>query len=156
MEKKMTTPRWRLTVDSYLVIVLLVFADVMAFNQAATQSAIDANWQMVFWGLFVAGAAETLRRIFRRRIDAIATFVVSAAGFLGWYWDWSKAILAILTLLGAAIVGLEALRKFNGAAAELERLGAEPDSHSPQRTLGGVLFFQTFVMVGFAFTALLA
>jgi len=152
----MTTPRWRLTIDSYLIIVLLVFADVMAFNQAATQSAIDANLQMVFWGVFVAGAAETLRRIFRRRLDAIATFVVSAAGFLGWYWDWSNEMLSLLTVLGAALVGLEALRKFKGAAAELERLGAEPDSHSPQRSLGGVLFFQTFVMVGFAFTSLIS
>lgn len=152
----MTTPRWRLTIDSYLIIVLLVFADVMAFNQAATQSAIDANLQMVFWGVFVAGVAETLRRIFRRRLDAIATFVVSAAGFLGWYWDWSNEMLSLLTLLGAALVGLEALRKFKGAAAELERLGAEPDSHSPQRSLGGVLFFQTFVMVGFAFTSLIS
>lgn len=146
---------WRLTIGSYVVLVLLAFADIMAFNQAATQSAIDANLQMVVWGLGVAGLAETLRRVFRRRIDAVFPFLLSIAAFIGWQWEWPKGILAGLTVLGAVIVGAEALRKLRGAAVELER-AAEPDSYSPQRSMGWILFFQTFVMVGFAFTAFMA
>ena len=100
-------------------LLLLVLADVLAFNQFATQSATDAILQIVVFAVGGAGLFEFLRRVLcctsaTGRRSAIVPGVLSAAAFIAWRLHAPVGWLVIITIASAAFLGTIAVRSLWG------------------------------------------
>ena len=100
-------------------LLLLVLADVLAFNQFATQSATDAIFQIVVFAVGGAGLFEFLRRVLcctsaADRWSAIVPGVLSAGAFIAWHMHAPVGWLVIITIASAAFLGTIAVRSLWG------------------------------------------
>ena len=100
-------------------LLLLVLADVLAFNQFATQSATDAILQIVVFAVGGAGLFEFLRRVLcctsaTGRRSAIVPGVLSTAAFIAWRLHAPVGWLVIITIASAAFLGTIAVRSLWG------------------------------------------
>ena len=100
-------------------LLLLVLADVLAFNQFATQSATDAILQIVVFAVGGAGLFEFLRRVLcctsaTGRRSAIVPGALSAAAFIAWRVHAPVGWLVIIMIASAAFLGTIAVRSLWG------------------------------------------
>ena len=100
-------------------LLLLVLADVLAFNQFATQSATDAILQIVVFAVGGAGLFEFLRRVLcctsaTGRRSAIVPGALSTAAFIAWRLHAPVGWLVIITIASAAFLGTIAVRSLWG------------------------------------------
>jgi hypothetical protein len=100
-------------------LLLLVLADVLAFNQFATQSATDAILQIIVFAVCGAGLLEFLRRVLccdsaAGRWSAIFPGVLSAGAFIAWRMHAPVGWLVIITIASAAFLGTIAVRSLWG------------------------------------------
>ena len=125
-------------------LLLLVLADVLAFNQFATQSATDAIFQIVVFAVGGAGLFEFLRRALCctsavDRWSAIVPGALSAGAFIAWHMHAPVGWLVIITIASAAFLGTIAVRSLWGP--ESSKL---PES---VQLLGLLCLAQTIVLV---------
>lgn len=100
-------------------LLLLILADVLAFNQFATQSATDAILQIVVFAVGGAGLFEFLRRVLgctsaAGRWSAIVPGALSAGAFIAWLLHAPVGWLVIITIASAAFLGTVAVRSLWG------------------------------------------
>jgi hypothetical protein len=100
-------------------LLLLVLADVLAFNQFATQSATDAIIQIIVFAVGGAGLFEFLRRALCctstvDRWSAIVPGALSAGAFIAWRMQAPVGWLVIITIASAAFLGVIAVRSLWG------------------------------------------
>jgi len=100
-------------------LLLLVLADVLAFNQFATQSATDAIIQIIVFAVGGAGLFEFLRRALCctstvDRWSAIVPGALSAGAFIAWRMQAPVGGLVIITIASAAFLGVIAVRSLWG------------------------------------------
>jgi membrane protease YdiL (CAAX protease family) len=100
-------------------LLLLVLADVLAFNQFATQSATDAIVQIIVFAVGGAGLVEFLRRALCctsavGRWSAIVPGALSAGAFIAWHMQAPVGWLVIITITSAAFLGIIAVRSLWG------------------------------------------
>ena len=117
-----TSARVLAAIDRTLTVVVLVgiaLADVLAFNQLATQSPIDGILQLTVVGIGFAGAVEAIRRLafgagLVDRLLAVPVASLSIAALLGWRANWPTGADVVLCSLAAVllvIVGLRSLAR---------------------------------------------
>ena len=100
-------------------LLLLVLADVLAFNQFATQSPTDAILHIVVFAVGGAGLFEFLRRGLcctsaTGRRSAIVPGALSTAAFIAWRLHAPVGWLVIITIASAAFLGTIAVRSLWG------------------------------------------
>jgi fatty-acid desaturase len=131
-------------------LVFLVFADVLAFNQIATQSATDVILHIVVFAIGGAGIFEFLRRVLCSRSasirwTAIIPAALSLAAFGAWRAQAPVCWFVLITLAATAFLAVITIRSF---------WGSENDEDSESIQLIGLLCLaQTIV---FAYVAALA
>ena len=101
-------------------LLLLVLADVLAFNQFATQSATDAIFQIVVFAVGGAGLFEFLRRVLcgtsaAGRWSAIVPGALCAGAVIAWLMHAPVGWLVIITIASAGFLGTIAVRSLWGA-----------------------------------------
>ena len=112
MNAAMTSGHRRESADAALGIVIMVvavLADVLAFNQFATQSAIDAIVQLSFVGVGIGGALEALRRLVLGptvvdRLLGVPLAVASVVALAGWRAQWPIGWSVLCCLVAGIVV----------------------------------------------------
>jgi len=124
-------------VDTALLTVALIFVlfgDVLAFNQLATQSPTDAMVQLAVFSIGGAGVVEGLRRLLtptlnRSRRSAIFPFLLGIASLVCWRLQAPTLWLVVLAAVASIACGILAFRTLWGASR----------SNSPAIELFGLL-----------------
>jgi hypothetical protein len=115
-----------------LVLLLVLFGDVLAFNQLATQSPTDALLQLLVFAIGGAGIIESLRRLLtpaptRSRASALIPGALGIAAVVVWRAELPLGISLIITSIATIISGVLAFRLLWGASrsqqAHVEVLG---------------------------------
>ncbi|CAB4592185.1 unannotated protein [freshwater metagenome] len=125
-------------------LLLLLLADVLAFNQLATQSATDAILQVIVFAVGGAGFFEFLRRTLcstttRGRWSGIIPGAMSAAALIAWRTNAPLGWLVIITIASAAFLAVIAFRSLGGS-------GSAESSESTQ-IIGLLCLAQTIVLL---------
>lgn len=122
------TGRLRARVDGVLrvvVHVVVVLADVLAFNQLATQSPTDGILQLTVVGVGFAGALEALRRLAFAatrfdRLLGIPLAALSALALVGWRAQWPVGVGVVCCGLTAVLVAVLGVRALSATARDPE------------------------------------
>ena len=131
-------------------LFFVVFADVLAFNQIATQSATDAILQVVVFAIGGAGLFEFLRRALCSRSagarrTAIIPGALSLAAFGAWRTHANVGWFVIITLAATSFLAVIAIRSLRGSE--------DTESSESIQLIGLLCLAQTIV---FAYVAALA
>ncbi|MEX1217986.1 MAG: hypothetical protein WEA11_05645 [Acidimicrobiales bacterium] len=102
-----------------LAIAFLLLGDILAFNQLATQSAVDAMTQSLVFSIGVAGAFEALRRLSvpkgsGPRMLALIPASLSFAAFVTWRSQLPIGWSLLITAAAACALGTIAVRTLWG------------------------------------------
>lgn len=122
-ELSTTTRSFQATLHAVLVtcsLVSLVLADVLAFNQIATQSATDAILQVVVFAIGGAGLFEFLRRVLcsrsaAARWTAIIPGALSIAAFGAWRVQAPVGWFVLITLAATSFLAVITIRSLRSS-----------------------------------------
>lgn len=100
-----------------LVVAIVVLADVLAFNQLATQSPIDGLLQLTVIGVGLAGSIEAVRRLVfgpagLERLLGAPLAALGVAATIGWRAQWpvgAGVLACALAAIVVAVIGVRAL-----------------------------------------------
>lgn len=92
-------------------LAIAVFGDILAFNQLATQSPIDANLVLMIFVVGFAGLVEGLRRAIvggdtTARLIGVGILALAALSLVAWLDRWSTETQGLIVLAAAIVLGL--------------------------------------------------
>lgn len=116
---------------------IAVFADVLAFNQVATQSPTDGILQLVVVGVGLAGGIEAIRRLALAsdrtdRLLGLPLAALSILAVIGWRAGWPVGGAVIVSAATAVVVGVIGARASLALRAEDDGPSGRPEPGSSQ------------------------
>lgn len=129
---------------SLLSLALILFGDVLAFNQLATQSPTDALLQLVVFAIGGAGVVDCLRRALfplptERRFMAIFPGILGAAALLSWRAQLPISTSLVIAVIATLTCGLISFRLLRNASR----------SHRDYPEVLGLLSFAQTIVFGY-------